>query len=174
MGHFKAIMSIHSRSNVAYTVMLCLFFDLYHPWFCWNSIPLGELSDICVPRVPPHPSLSPQYVLNVAHSPVQTRASVATASAWAAALNPTTTWRAPPASTTTMRAAACRTAPRAPTSSRAGAASPWTCALKCTYLATLSLSSTGENACPNAPPASHATRRISKDVPFTSESGWWC
>ena len=115
-------------------------------------------------------SVSPQFVLNVARWPVQTRVSVATASAWAAARNPTTTWRAPPASTTTTRAAACRTAPRAPTSSRAGAASPWTCALKSTYLATLSLSSTGENACLNAPPASHATRQISKDVPFPSES----
>lgn len=149
---------------------LCLFFDLHHPWFCWSSVLLGRLSDICTP---PPSSLSPQYVLNVANSPVQTRASVATASAWAAALSPTTTRRAPPASTTTTRAAACRTVPRAPTSSRAGVASPWTCAHKCTYLATLSLSSTGGNACPNAPPASHATSRISKDVPFTSQS-WWC
>lgn len=153
------MMSIHSRSNVAYTVFFIIL-DFVGTASCWVD---------CLTSVPPFP-LSPQYVLNVAGSPVQTRASVATASAWAAALNPTMTWRAPPASTTTTRAAACRTARRAPTSSRAGAASPWTCALKCTYLAKLSLSSTGENACSNAPPASHATRRISKDVPFTSES----
>lgn len=117
--------------------------------------------------------LSPQSVQSAASSPARTRVSAATASAWATALSPTTTWRAPPASTTTTRAAACRTALRAPTSLRDGAASPWTCALKCTCSMTLSLSSTGENACLNAPPASHAMRQIRKDAPFTSEL-WWC
>lgn len=47
-------MSIHSRSIVQYALsMSCFFFDLYHPWFCWNSMQLGGLSDICVS--PPHP-----------------------------------------------------------------------------------------------------------------------
>ncbi|KAI3371371.1 hypothetical protein L3Q82_023960 [Scortum barcoo] len=123
---------------------------------------------------PPKTDLSPiflyllQYAQNTAGLPAQTRGSVATASAWAAALNPTTTWPAPPASTTDTKATVCQTVPRAHTSSRAGAASPWTCALKCTCLVTLTLSSTGENVCPTAPLASHATRLIGKDVPFTS------
>lgn len=139
----------------------------------WQQPPAAQDSS----HPPPKTDLFPiflcllQSARNTASLPAQTRGSAATASVWAPAPSPTTTWPAPPASTTTTRGAACQTAPQTPTSSRAGAASPWTCALKCTCPATLTLSSTGENACPTAPLASHAMRLIGKDVPFPSSSG---
>lgn len=109
-----------------------------------------------------------QYVQNTASLLVRTRGSVAIVSAWEAALNPTTTWPVLPASTTCMRIAACQTVPQALTSLRAGAASPWRCALRCTCSVTFTSSSTGENVCLTAPLASNATRLIGKDIPFTS------
>lgn len=162
-----------------YTQTPALFTSVYFTFFLTfiihDFVVTASCSADCLQ--PPQTDLFPvflrllQYAQNIASLPAQTRGSVATASVWAPALSLTTTWPALPASTTTTRVAVCQTAPQTHTSSRAGAASPWTCALKCTCPATLTLSSTGENACPTAPLASHAMRLIGKDVPFPSSSG---
>lgn len=104
----------------------------------------------------------PQSVRSNASWLVRTRGTAATASAWGAAPNPTTTWPAQPASTTATRAAACPTVPREPSGSRAGAASPWTSVHRCTCPATLASSCMTGNACLSVPPVSRATRLIGK------------
>lgn len=86
------------------------------------------------------------------------RASAVTPSAWAAALNQTMIRHVPPASITFTRTAALRPAHRAPTSLKAGAASPWTCVPVFTYPVRSTSSSTTESVCQNARPDSPEMR----------------
>lgn len=132
--------------------------DLHHSWLFWGEERKGALGQtvkngfLCLS----------QFARRTVGSPVQTRGSVATASAWVAAPNRTTTWPAPLASITTTRVGVSRTVPPGLTSLTAGAASLWTCALKSTCPVRFTLSATMESACRNVRLASHVTRLISK------------
>lgn len=86
------------------------------------------------------------------------RASAVTPSAWVAALNQTMIRHVPPASITFTRAAALKPAHRAPTSLKAGAASPWTCVPVFTYPVRSTSSSTTESVCQSAHPDSPEMR----------------
>lgn len=88
--------------------------------------------------------------------------SAATPSAWAAARSPAVMRPAPPACITIITGAAWPSAHLAPTGLRAGAASAWSSAPKCTCLIRTRSSSTGRSACPSA-------RRGTRVPPQTSE-----
>lgn len=111
------------------------------------------------------PPLCPlQCVLRSASWLVPTRGSVATASAWGAAPNPTMIWPARRASITNTRIAAYRTVPMAHSCLRAGVASPWRSAPKCIWPTTIYLSSTTENVWMTVLLDSPAVTLIGKDA----------